>query len=104
MGNNMKKNVCVCICAQSCLTLCNPMDCSPPGFSVHGVFQARILEGLPFPTPGDLSDPGTEPTTTTLVLPALAGGLFTAVPPGKPPLKNICMTKSLCCAAEIDTL
>ena len=30
--------------AQSSLTLCNPMDCSPPGFSVHGIFQARILE------------------------------------------------------------
>ena len=29
---------------QSCLTLCNPMDCSPPGFSVHGILQARILE------------------------------------------------------------
>ena len=30
--------------AQSCLTLCNPMDCSPPGSSVHGIFQAWILE------------------------------------------------------------
>ena len=30
--------------ALSCLTLCNPLDCSPPGFSVHGIFQARILE------------------------------------------------------------
>ena len=30
--------------AQSCLTLCNPMDCSPPGSSVHGIFQARTLE------------------------------------------------------------
>ena len=29
--------------AQSCLTLCNPMDCSPPGSSVHGILQARIL-------------------------------------------------------------
>ena len=29
---------------QSCLTLCNPMDCSPPGSSVHGILQARILE------------------------------------------------------------
>ena len=29
---------------QSCLTLCNPMDCSPPGSSVHGIFQARVLE------------------------------------------------------------
>ena len=30
--------------AQSCLTLCNPMDCSPPGSSVHGIFQTRVLE------------------------------------------------------------
>ena len=33
--------------AQSCLTLCNPMDCSLPGSSVHGIFQARILEWVP---------------------------------------------------------
>ena len=33
-----------CMHAQSCLTLCNPMDCSPPGFSVHGISQAKILE------------------------------------------------------------
>ena len=45
--------VCVCVCVyaataakslQSCLTLCNPIDCSFPGSSVHGVFQARVLE------------------------------------------------------------
>ena len=45
--------VCVCVCArmcvcvlvaQLCLTLCDPMDCSPPGSFVHGIFQARILE------------------------------------------------------------
>ena len=30
--------------AQSCLTLCDPMDCSTPGSSVHGIFQARVLE------------------------------------------------------------
>ena len=36
----------LCMCAQSCLTLCNSMDCSPPGFSVHGIFQASILEGI----------------------------------------------------------
>ena len=29
---------------QSCLTLCDPMDCSLPGFSIHGIFQARVLE------------------------------------------------------------
>ena len=35
---------CICVCAQSCLTLCHPMDCSQPGSSVHGILQARILE------------------------------------------------------------
>ena len=38
----------VCI-AQSCLTLCSPMDCSPPGSSVHGISQARILEWIAIP-------------------------------------------------------
>ena len=33
-----------CLVAQSCLTLCDPMDCSPPGSSIHGISQARILE------------------------------------------------------------
>ena len=42
----LKICVCVCICsvAQWCWTLCNPMDYSPPGSSVHGISQARILE------------------------------------------------------------
>ena len=35
--------------AQSCLTLCSPMDCSLPGFSVHGILQARILEWVAMP-------------------------------------------------------
>ena len=46
--------------AQSCPTLCDPMGCSLPGSSVHGIFQARVLGGLPFPSPGDLPDPGVE--------------------------------------------
>ena len=40
---------CWCSVAQSCPTLCNPMDCSPPGSSVHGIFQARILEWIAIP-------------------------------------------------------
>ena len=36
--------MCLCLITQSCWTLCNPMDCSPPGSSVHGIFHARILE------------------------------------------------------------
>ena len=52
--------------AQSCPTLCNPMDCSPPGSSVHGILQARILERLPFPSLGDIPNPGIEPRSPTL--------------------------------------
>ena len=37
-------SVCVCSVIQSCLTLCHPLDCSPTGSSLHGIFQARILE------------------------------------------------------------
>ena len=36
--------------AQSCLTLCDPMDCSPPGSSVHGTHQARTLEWVAMPS------------------------------------------------------
>ena len=36
--------VCVRVCTHSCLTLCNPMDCSAPGSSIHAILQARILE------------------------------------------------------------
>ena len=42
---------------QSCPTLCDPMDYSPPGSSVHGILQARILGWVPFPPPGDLPNP-----------------------------------------------
>ena len=72
--------VCVCVCARTCsitpsgLTLCDPMDCSLPGSSVHGTFQAKILE-LQFPILGDLSDPGIKPTSP--VSPALDSGFFT---------------------------
>ena len=41
--------------AQSCPTLCDPMDCSPPGSSVHGIFQARILEWVAMPFSRGLS-------------------------------------------------
>ena len=38
------------------VSLCGPTDCNSPGSSVHGMFQARIWSGLPFPTPEDLPD------------------------------------------------
>ena len=46
--------------------LCDPMGCSPPGSSIHGILQARVLGGVPFPSPGDLPDPGIEPRSPTL--------------------------------------
>ena len=46
---------------QSWLTLCNLRDYSPPGSSVHGIHQARILSKFPFLSPGNLPNPGTEP-------------------------------------------
>ena len=44
----LRKPVCLleCVCALLCLTLCDPMDCSPSGSSVHGIFQARILKQI----------------------------------------------------------
>ena len=58
------------------------MDCSPPGFSVHGILQARILEWVVMPSSGDLPDPGIELEFPPS--PALAGRFFTVEPPGKP--------------------
>ena len=45
---------------QLCPTLCDPMDCSPPGSSVHGFSRQEYWSGLPCPSPGDLSDSGIE--------------------------------------------
>ena len=61
----------MCLVAQLCLTLCDPMGCSPPGSSVHGVLQAKMLEQVAIPPPGDLPNPGIEPIS--YVSPALAG-------------------------------
>ena len=41
--------LCAAVCAQSCLTLCDPVDCSPPGSPVHGILQARTLEWVAMP-------------------------------------------------------
>ena len=57
----------MCVHAQSYLTLCNPMGCSPPGSSVHGIVQARTLEWLPFLTPGDHPDQGRDQTRISCV-------------------------------------
>ena len=66
----------MCSAAQSYITLCSPMDCSPPGSSVHGFPRQDYWSGgLPLPTPGDLPDPGIEPASLASL--ALAGTFFT---------------------------
>ena len=72
--------------AQSCSTLRTHGLC-PPGSSVHGTSRQEYWSGFPFPTPGDLPNPGTEPES--LASPALAGGFFFCCwPPGKPLYTN----------------
>ena len=72
----------MCLVTPLCPTLCDALDGSLPGSSVHGIFQARIMEGLSFPPLEDLPDPGIKPAC--LVSPALAGRFFITVPPGRP--------------------
>ena len=47
-----------CSVAQSDPTLCDPIDCSLRGSSVHGILQARTLQWVAIPSPGDLPNPG----------------------------------------------
>ena len=70
------------LCAQSGLPLCSPWtvaQCAPLSMEFS---RQESWSKLPFPTPGDLLDPETE--TAFLLSPALAGGFFATVPPGKP--------------------
>ena len=67
-----------CKSLQSCLTPCGPTGCSSPGSPVLGILQARILQWVTCPPPGDLPDPGIKPASLTFL--ALAGRLFTASP------------------------
>ena len=84
-NNNNNDNSCMHVKSlQSCPTLFAPMDCSPPGSSIHGILQARILEGLPCPPAGDLPNQGTEPATP--VSPTLTGRFFTRSYQGSPSL------------------
>ena len=64
---------------QSCPTLCKLMDYSLTGSSVNRILQARILERVAMPPPGDLPNPGMKPMS--LKSPALAGGFFTTSAP-----------------------
>ena len=64
------------------------MDWGPPGSSVHGISQAKILEWVAFSPSGNLPDPRIESDSSASS--ALAVGFFTTMPPGKPNLYSIC--------------
>ena len=78
---------------QLCLTLCDPMDCSLSGFSVHGILQTKILEWVTISFSRDLPDSGIEPES-----PALEADALTSEPPGKlsPRGPHLILGHSLC--------
>ena len=67
---------------QASLILCDPMDCSSPGSSIHRILQARILVWVAISSSRGSSWPRTKPAS--FVSPVLAGRFFTSEPPGKP--------------------
>ena len=72
---------CVCVRVhakplKSCSTLCDLLDCSPPGPSVHGILQARMLEWVALPASGGSADPGVEPASHYVS--CITGGFFTS--------------------------
>ena len=71
--------VCVCVCVCKSVIFCDSMDCSPPGSSVHRIFQARIIGWIAIPFSGDLPDPGAKPSS-----PELQAYFVATEPPGKP--------------------
>ena len=83
--NEMHTDTHVCACMlslQSCLTLCDPVDYSPPGSSVHGIFQARILEWVSMSSSRGSSRPRDQAHISCVSY--TAGRVFTAEPSGKP--------------------
>ena len=80
---------CVCMLAQllqSCMTLCDPMDCNLPGSSVHRILQARILQCVAMPSTRGFSQP--RDRTCISCISGIAGRFFTAEAPGKPQMFN----------------
>ena len=80
------KPVCACLVAQSCPTLCNHMDRSPPGFSGHGLSQATMLGWVAISSPRGSCQPrdGTPISCSLCTGKEPLGGLLTTEPPGKP--------------------
>ena len=74
---------------QSCPTLCDPMDCSPPGSSVHGILQVRILEWVTISFSRGSSQPRDQNQVSCIA------GALTSEPPGKPIKVKISLSNSI---------
>ena len=74
--------LCCVYLIQSCPTLCNPMDCRPPGSSVHGLLQPRVLEWVDISSSKGSSRPWDR--TSVSCISCTAGRFFTTEPQGKP--------------------
>ena len=87
-----------CLVTRSCLTLCDPVDCSPPGSSVHEISQAWILEWFAVP-----SSRGSSRLRDWTCISCIVGGFFTMEPPGKPGLPSACrLFQSLARESELE--
>ena len=74
------------LCAQTCLTLRDPMNCGPPGSSVCGISQARILEWVAMPSSRGSSQPRDRTPDSSISY--TAGTFLTSEPPGKAPIQR----------------
>ena len=88
----------VCLVTQACPTLLWPMDGSPPGSSIHGISQARILEQVA------ISFSRVLPKLTPLSSPALQADSLPLTPPGKPPFSNLCCSDTQSCPTLCDPM
>ena len=89
----LQKSLSLCVCTQSCLTLCNTMDCSPPGSADHEISQARILEWVAISFSRGSSQPRDQ--THISCISCFADRLFTTEPPGKPMEMKECLIASI---------
>ena len=92
----------MCVCTKSlqwCPTLCHAMDYNPPGFSVHGILQARILEWVAM-----LSSKGSSWLRDRTCISCIAGRFFTAKPLGKHHLRLYCCLVAKSCLTLCDSM
>ena len=85
---------------QSCLTLCDPIDCRLPGSSVHGILQTKILEWVTMPS-SRRSSPPRDWTHDVSCIYDIAGGFFITESPGKPIYVYVCVC--VCLPATCET-